>query len=163
MAETNKAISHGVVLHKKSKGIDEKVVLDTDYADDMAIMDSSRDSLQECTDLLAHYSSYTGLKINANKTKCMAVSKCAYHRPYIEEDYIELEVNGEPVEQVSNFVYLGVTISEDGRIDRDLDIRVQRAYGAFHQLWKIWNSRTPTKIRIYRAAVISILLYVNSI
>ena len=32
----------------------------------------------------------------------------------------------------------------------------------FHQLWKIWNNRTiktPTKIRIYRASVISILLY----
>ena len=93
----------------------------------------------------------------------MAVSKCASQRPYIEEDYIELEVNGELVEQVSNFVYLGVTISGDGEIDRDLDIRIQRAYGAFHQLWKIWNSRTPTKIRIYRAAVMSILLYVNSI
>ena len=162
MAENNKAISHGVVLHKKSKGVDEKVVLDTDYADDMAIMDNSRDGLQESTNLLAHYSSYAGLKINAKKTKCMAVSKCASQRPYIEEDYIELEVNGEPVEQVSNFVYLGVTISGDGRIDKDLDIRVQRAYGASHQLWKIWNSRTiktPTKIRIYRAAVISILLY----
>ena len=162
MAETNKTISHGVVLHKKSKGVDEKVVLDTDYADDMAIMDNSRDGLQESTDILAHYSSYAGLKINAKKTKCMAVSKCASQRPYIEEDYIELEVNGEPVEQVSNFVYLGVTISGDGRIDKDLDIRIQRAYGAFHQLWKIWKSRTiktPTKIRIYRAAVISILLY----
>ena len=162
MAETNKAISHGVVLHKKSKGVDEKVVLDTDYADDIAIMDNSRGGLQESTDLLAHYSSYAGLKINAKKTKCMAVSKCASRRSYVEEDYIELEVNGEPVEQVSYFVYLGVTISGDGRIDRDLDIRIQRAYGAFNQLWKIWNSRTiktPTKIRIYRAAVISILLY----
>ena len=58
MAQTNKAISHGVVLHNKSKGVDEKVVLDTDYADDMAIMDNSRDGLQESTDLLARYSSY---------------------------------------------------------------------------------------------------------
>ena len=142
-------------MQKKSKGVDEKVVLDTDYADDMAIMDNSRDGLQESTVLLAHYSSRTGLKINTKKSKCMAVSKGAFQRPYIEEDYIELEVNDEPVEQVSNFVYLGVTISisGDGRIDSDLDIRIQRAHGAFHQLWKIWNSRTiktPTKIRIYR-------------
>ena len=69
---------------------------------------------------------------------------------------------GEPVEQVSNFVYLGANISGDGTIDRDLDIRIQRGNGAFHQLWKIWNSRTirtPTTIRIYKAAVIIILLY----
>ena len=50
-----------------------------------------------------------------------------------------LTVEGEPVEQVSNFVYLGANISGDGTIDRDLDIRIQRANGAFHQLWKIWN------------------------
>ena len=46
--------------------------------------------------------------------------KSASHRPYIENDYIELEVAGEPVEQVSNFIYLGVTISGDGKIDREL-------------------------------------------
>ena len=90
----------------------------------------------------------------------MAVSKCASQHPYIEDDYIELEVTSEPVEQVSN---LGVTISGDGKIYRDLNVRIQRANGAFHQLWNIWNSRTiktPNKIHINKAAVISILLYV---
>ena len=75
---------------------------------------------------------------------------------------IKLTMEGEPVEQVNNFVYLCANISGDGTIDRDLDIRIQRANGAFHQLWKIWNSRTirtPTKIRIYKAAVITIRLY----
>ena len=92
----------------------------------------------------------------------MAISKCASQRPYIEDDYIELEVAGEPVEQVSNFIYLGATISSDGKIDRDVDVRIQRANGGLHQLWKIWNSKTiktSAKIRIYKAAVISILLY----
>ena len=65
MAEANKNISHGIVLQKEDKKSKEKVVLDTDYADDMAIMDNSTDGLQECTDLLAHYCSYAGLRINA--------------------------------------------------------------------------------------------------
>ena len=41
------------------------------------------------------------------------------------------------------------------------NVRIQRANGAFHQLWKIWNSRTiktPTKIRIYEAAVVLIIV-----
>ena len=162
IAEANKTISHGAVLQEKSKKVEEKVVMDTDYADDMAILDNSRDGLQESTDLLAHFSSYAGLKINAKKTQCMAVSRCASQRPFNKSDSIELEVEGEPIEQVSNFVYLGATISGDGTIDRDLDVRIQKANGAFHQLWKIWNSRTiktPSKIRIYKAAVITILLY----
>ncbi|KAL5266167.1 hypothetical protein ACHWQZ_G006724 [Mnemiopsis leidyi] len=162
LAETNKTISKGAVLQKGNMKVEEKVILDTDYADDMAILDNSGEGLQESTDLLAHYSSYAGLKINAKKTQCMAVSKCASQRPFIRGDCIELSVGGEPVEQVSNFVYLGATISGDGTIDRDLDVRIQKANGAFHQLWKIWNSRTirtPTKIRIYKAAVLTILLY----
>ncbi|KAL5252017.1 hypothetical protein ACHWQZ_G014984 [Mnemiopsis leidyi] len=75
--------------------VEEKVILDTDYADDMAILDNSGEGLQESTDLLAHYSSYAGLKINAKKTQCMAVSKCASQRPFIRGDCIELSVGAE--------------------------------------------------------------------
>ena len=88
----------------------------------------------------------------------MAVSICASQSPYIEKDYIELEVVGEPIEQISNLVYLGATMSGSGTIDKDLDVGIQKANGSFHQLWKIWNSRTiktPTKIRIYKAAVVT--------
>ena len=88
LAETNKTISQGAVLQKKMKTVEEKVILDTDYADDMAIMDNSGEGLQESTDLLVHYSSYAGLRINAKKTQCMAVSKCASQRPFIKDDCI---------------------------------------------------------------------------
>ncbi|XP_063686061.1 uncharacterized protein LOC134819840 [Bolinopsis microptera] len=124
----HKAISHGAVPQKELKGADDKVIMDSDYADDLAVMDNTEEGLQESTDLIAYYTSYAGLKINAKKTQCMAISKCASQRPYTERDSIKLTVGGEPVEQ----------------------------------LWKIWNSRTirtPTKIRIYKAAVITILLY----
>ncbi|KAL5264528.1 hypothetical protein ACHWQZ_G005576 [Mnemiopsis leidyi] len=77
LVETNKTISQGAVLQKGNTKVEEKVILDTDSADDMAILDNSGEGLQESTDLLAHYSSYAGLKINAKKTQCMAVSKCA--------------------------------------------------------------------------------------
>ena len=105
--------------------------MDTDYnyADDMAVMDNTEGGLQESTELIAHYSSYAGLKINTKKTQCMVVSKCASQRPYTKRYTIELTVEREPVEQVSKFVYLGANISGNG-IDRDLDIRI----------WKIWNS-----------------------
>ena len=36
LAETNKTISQGAVLQKEMKTVEEKVILDTDYADDMA-------------------------------------------------------------------------------------------------------------------------------
>ena len=44
---------------------------------------------------------------------------------------------------------------------RDFRGLIQRVNGAFHKLWKIWNSRTiktpPAKISIYKPAVVTIL------
>ena len=100
------------------------MVLDPDYADDMAIMDNSTDG---------HYYSSAGLRINVKKTECMAVCASASQCPYHKKECIELEVGGE---QVSNFIYLGANISDDGIINRELDVKIQRANGAFNQLWK---------------------------
>ena len=66
------------------------------------------------------------------------------------------------MQQVSDFTYLGVIISSDGTIDRELSARIRKASGAFNQLSNIWKNRniqTNTKIRIYKAAVLTILLY----
>ena len=47
-------MTHGAVLQRTAAAPQEEVtLLDTDYADDMALMDSTKDGLQETTDLLA--------------------------------------------------------------------------------------------------------------
>ena len=58
----------------------------------------------------------------------MAIGRSAWsQRPYLRSDYIESEVEGELVAQVSDFMCFGITISSDGTIDRDFDVR------AFHR------------------------------
>ena len=160
--EQQKFISKGVTLQCESSRVEEKHILDTDYVDDMALLDNTEEGLQETTDLVCKYSAYAGLKINAGKTKCMAVIKCASQRPYCRKDTLDISVEGLPIEQVSNFTYLGVIISADGTKDKELSSRIQKASGAFYQLSRIWYSRnikTPTKVRIYKAGVLTILLY----
>ena len=161
--EQQKVISKGVTLQCESSRVEQKHILDTDCADDMALLDNTEEELQETTDLLCKYSAYAGLnKINAGKTKCMAVSKCASQRPYCRKDTLDINVEGLPIEQVSNFTYLGLIISANGTIDKELLSRIQKASGAFYQLSRIWyscNIKTPTKFRIYKAAVLTILLY----
>ena len=163
LAESSKVCTKGAVLQKAITPTQEDiVVLDTDYADDMAVMDNSKEGLQESTDLLCKYSAYAGLKVNAEKTKCMAVSKNTSQQPYTEECSLDITVDASPVQQVSHFKYLGAIICSDGTIDRELSSRIQKASGAFNQLDSIWKNRNilnNTKIRIYKAAVMTILLY----
>ena len=54
--ESSKVLTHGAVLRRPAAASYEEVtVLDTDYADDMALMGSTKDGLQEATDLLCKY------------------------------------------------------------------------------------------------------------
>ena len=152
LMEQQKVISKGVTLQCESSRVEEKHILGTDYADDMALLDNTEEGLQEqhrggvtgttqrrgyrnnteeglqeTTDLLCKYSAYAGLKINADKTKCMAVSKCASQGPYCRKDTLDISVKGLPIEQVSNFTYLGAIISADKTIDKELSSRIQKA------------------------------------
>ena len=84
-AENNKVLTHGALLQRPTTASREEVtILDTDYADDMALLDNSKDGLQETTDLLCKYAAQAGLRINAKKTEVMAVAKNTTQRPYTE-------------------------------------------------------------------------------
>ncbi|KAI8502407.1 hypothetical protein Bbelb_199950 [Branchiostoma belcheri] len=162
LTEKNKQLSTGAVLLQETPGKPSVSVLDTDYADDMALLDNTKIGLQETTDLLCNNSSLAGLKANAKKTQAMVVGRYCTQRPYTEEGTLNITVEGCLVEQVTTFTYLGTTFTSDGTMDTELARRIQRASGAFCQLGRIWynsNILLSTKIRIYEAAVITILTY----
>ena len=71
-------------------------------------------------------------------------------------------VNGEPLEFVQDFTYLGSLISKDNGGQKDIKARLGKARCAFAKLQNIWKSNkytTKTKIRLYNSNVKSILLY----
>ena len=141
MAEMHKAISRGLVLQERTAELEEEAVMDSDYAVNMAVLDGTKDGLQETTDLLSHYAAYSELKIDSGKTKTMAISKQASQRPYTEACTLNTTEDGVRVEQVSLFTYLGAVISADGTLDKDLDNRIGKASGAFNSLSRVWYNR----------------------
>ena len=79
-----------------------------------------------------------------------------YHPPHISIGQLELKT-------VHQFCYLGCTISSDAKIDKEINNRLVKASSAFGRLYKrVWNNRhlkKGTKINMYRAAVLTTLLY----
>ena len=58
----NKVLTHRAVLQRSTTASHEEVtVLNADYVDDMALLDNSKDGLQETTDLLCKYAAQAGL------------------------------------------------------------------------------------------------------
>ena len=92
----------------------------------------------------------------------MVVGKDTTQRPLPENRTVDITIDGTTVEQVTEFTYLGATVTSDGRLDRELTLRIGKATGAFNQLNNIWKNKNiglKTKMRVYRAAVTTILTY----
>ena len=163
LVEFYKRVSKGMLLEKSwCPEVRDVTVVDVDYADDLAALDNTKEGLQETTDLIVKYSAYSGLAVNVGKTEAMAVSKQASQMPYTENDTLAISIGDEIVKQCSEFKYLGAIICGDNNLARELTARIGKATGAFNRLNNIWNSRSisiSVKIRIYKAAVITVLTY----
>lgn len=124
-----------------------------DYADDKCELSHRQQDMQLKLDDLSNESAKVGLLIHPGKTKEMRINHSSDQ---------SLTLNGQPIERVQEFQYLGSMMTEDGGARRDVESRVKKARGAFIQLNKVWRSNTysvKTKIRIFNSCVISVLLY----
>ena len=73
-----------------------------------------------------------------------------------------MEIKGESIEEVKEFSYLEKTMTTDGRMKKEMTIRITKAMNAYgrlyNTLWKIPHI-SLIKMRIYRASIIPILTY----
>ncbi|CAG9129638.1 unnamed protein product [Plutella xylostella] len=131
----------------------EQQLEDIDFADDLCLLSTKRQHLQSKIDDLAREAEKDGLRINCSKTKEMRLNTsddCAVH------------VNGEAVERVNKFTYLGSVVDPHGGTEADIDARINKARSAFAQLKPVWDSSViarRTKVRIFESNVMSVLLY----
>ena len=102
---------------------------------------------------LALISERVGLKINKRKTKIQRTNATC-------ETPIMLE--GETLEEVKDFRYLGSIVDTHGGTEADVKKRISKARIAFHLLRNVWKSKVigeTTKIRLFNINVKSVLLY----
>ena len=123
------------------------------FADDIDLVANSSEQLQTLTDRIRESSKRFGLKINTQKTKTMSIGK--------HHETIKVTINGEDVEQVEEFTYLGGVVTEDGRSTKDIKRRIGLASAAFGQLTKMWKSDISLKIKLklYETLVVPVLMY----
>lgn len=71
-------------------------------------------------------------------------------------------MNGQRLEEVRDFKYLGSLVSEDGSSTKDIKARIGIATSAMARLASVWKSNTINflvKVRLYKSLVLSTLLY----
>ena len=72
-------------------------------------------------------------------------------------------IEGTKLNNVECFTYLGSTLTSTGSMDREVSNRLAMAGASFGRLWtRVWRERgikLPTKLAVYRAVVMTSLLY----
>ena len=100
-----------------------------------------------------------GLKINVKKTKSMVFSK-----NLAEVQRLSLKVDGQAIERVGKFVYLGAMIMEDGRCVNEVKRRIELARKVFTSLkWLLCNRSLcfSIRMRMEKCYVFSVLSYAS--
>ncbi|CAH8650842.1 unnamed protein product [Schistosoma guineensis] len=126
---------------------------DLDFADDLALLSCTHEQMQMKTASVAAVSASVGLSIHKGKTKVLK---------FKTENSNPITLDGETLEDVESFTYLGSIIDEQGGSDADVKARIGKAMVAFLQLKNIWNSKqlsTNIKVRIFNTNVKAVLLY----
>ena len=139
------------IIPRKSRRVPAVKVTDLDFADDLALIADTINQAEKLLHDLEHAASSVGLSINSSKTEFMALN--------IEENDPAIKsINGNSIEQVEDFKYLGSYIANDRK---DFNTRKGLAWTACTRLQKIWTSKISEelKTKFFRACVEPVLLY----
>ncbi len=121
------------VMMIEALGEDEEGILvggqrvsDVRFADDQGMVSNTESGLQKLMDKLNETAKKFSMKINIQKTNTMLVCRDG-------GGVVNITVDGQRVEQVQSFKYLGSIISEDGRSLTDVKYRIALAKEAFNK------------------------------
>ena len=76
--------------------------------------------------------------------------------------YVSRQIDGETVERVADFIFLGSKITEDGDCSHEIKIRLLLGRKVMTNLDSILKSRDitwPTKVRLVKAMVFPVVMY----
>ena len=121
------------------------------YTDETTLMAESEEGLKSLLIKVKEESEKAGLKLNIQKTKFMASSPIT-----------SCQIDGETVETVTDFIFLGSTITVDDdcshEIKRYLLLR-RKAMTNLDSILKRRNITLPTKVHLVKAMVFPVVMY----
>ena len=123
------------------------------YADDTTLMAESEEELKSLLRKVKEESEKVGLKLSIQKTKIMGTSPIT-----------SWEIDGETVETVSDFIFLGSQITADGDCSHEIFKRRlllgRKVMTNLDSILKSKDITLPTKVCLVKAMVFLVVMYV---
>ena len=121
------------------------------YADDTTPMAESEEELKSLLMKVKEENENVGLKLNIQKTKIMASGLI-----------IPLQINGQTVETVADFIFVGSKITADGDCSHEIKRHLLLGRKVMTNLFSLLKSRDitlSTKVCLVKAMVFPVVMY----
>ena len=144
-------IQAGIKLIQAGIKIARRNINNLTYADDITLMAESEEELKSLLEKVKEESDKLGLKLNIQKTKIMAIGPIT-----------SWEIDGETVETMSDFIFLGSKITADGDCSHEIKRHLLLGRKAMTNLDSTLKSRDitlPTKVRLVKAMVFPVVMH----
>ena len=121
------------------------------YADDTVLFAQTPEGLRRLLQSVKTHSESSGLYLTAKKTKIMDLDK---------SPTTTIDVDGEQLENVNNFVYLGSRMDADGKSSPDIRRRLAITISKLNKMAPLWKSQsTELKWRTLKACIFPVAIY----
>ena len=121
------------------------------YADDTILMAESEEEIKSLLMKVKEESEKVGLKFNIQKIKIMASGPITSR-----------QIDGETMETVRDFIFLGSKITADGDCSHEIKRRLllgRKAMTNLHSILKSRDITLPTKVCLVKAMVFPVVMY----
>jgi len=149
---------HNLARLRSQNKVRNRFISELQYADDVAILGHSEEETQRMVDIFVETYQGLGMEVNHEKTKLLVTK---YDAPLTSTPIIN--VNGNPIQTVEQFNYLGSLVTNNCNLDSEINQRIRNAGRAVYKLKRRVlddnDLRAETKIAVYKAVVLPTLLY----
>jgi len=125
------------------------------YADDCALCAHSQEQLQDFMNRFHSAATRLGLTVSFKKTEVLTNIR--------DDSHSKILLDGKALKITDKFKYLGGLLSKKATMEEEINARIAKAAITFGRLYpRVWRPKgihMSTKIDIYKACVLSVLLY----
>ena len=121
----------------------------------MVLVGDSGEELQELVGTLDEICRRSKLRVNGKKSKVMRMGKRGHKS-------LDIKIEGGTLEEVEVYRYLGVDLTADGTMEKEVEHRITEARKAMGALKRVWGGRKismQAKVGMTESIVDSTLLY----
>ena len=143
-----------IIMDKLTEDIRKDAPWDMLFADNIVLSRQNHRKLEDDLEMWRNELERRGLKVSRSKTE--------YLRAGDVDDGEELKLQEEKVKRAKNFKYLGLTVSSDGRCEKEMRRRIQAAWMSWKKVSGVLCDRklsARVKGKMYKSVVRSAMLY----